>query len=204
MIDYTLYLITDTRLCGSYGVVRTVTEAIAGGITIVQVRDPWADDEAFLELVRQVVTAVDGAVPVLLNDRVHLVAAAGADGAHIGQRDLSAGQARALLGPDRLLGLSVTNADELAAASSAPIDYVGLGPVWPQQTKLDAAAPLGLEGLARLVAESRWPSVAIGGINATNLDDVQATGVHGVAVVSAICGQPDPAEATRRLRRNQI
>lgn len=201
MIDYTLYLVTDTELCGSYGVARTVAEAISGGVTIVQVRDPQASDEAFLRLAREVVEIVEGAIPVLLNDRVHLVADAGADGAHIGQQDLAVQQAREILGPDRLLGLSVSNAEQLAAAAESPIDYLGFGPVWPQRTKLDAAEPLGLDGLARLVIDSPVPSVAIGGIKATNLADIKATGVHGAAVVSAICGQPDPAGAAQLLRK---
>lgn len=203
MTDYSLYLVTDTGLCGARGVAWTVGEAIAGGATMVQVRDPHASDEDFLSLAREVVRAVAGRVPVVLNDRVGLVVEAGADGAHIGQSDLPVERARRLLGAGALLGLSVTNGAELEAAlpHGDSIDYIGLGPVWLQTTKPDAAPPLGLDGLAELAARCPWPSVAIGGINQSNLAAVKAAGVDGAAVVSAICGQPDPRAATQRLRQ---
>ncbi|MDO4784453.1 MAG: thiamine phosphate synthase [Propionibacteriaceae bacterium] len=203
MTDYTLYLVTDTRLCGTYGVARTVAEAIVGGVTLVQVRDPHATDEDFLALARDVVEAAAGRVPVVLNDRVHLVPAAGADGAHIGQSDLPVAEARELLGPDRLLGLSITSAADLdrALPHGGLVDYAGLGPVWPQTTKPDAAPPLGPDGLAALVARCPWPSVAIGGVNQDTIAAVRAAGATGAAVVSAICGQPDPRRAAQRLRQ---
>lgn len=201
-IDLSIYLITDTELCADYGVVRTVLDAIGAGATLVQVRDPHASDDDFVALARQVVSAARGTgVPVVLNDRVHLVAASGADGAHVGQGDLPIAEARALLGPDAILGLSASELTEFAAAQAtgATLDYIGIGPVFEQQTKLDAGAAVGIDGLAKRVAACPWPSVAIGGIKAENLVAIRDTGVGGASVISAICGQPDPAAATRSL-----
>ncbi|WP_420174812.1 thiamine phosphate synthase [Luteococcus sp. OSA5] len=198
----TCYLVTDTRLCGGIDeVVATVDAAIDGGVTFVQVRDPHADDETFLALARRVVDTVAGRVPVVLNDRVHLVCASGADGAHIGQDDADPLVARQLLGSKAILGLSVQTLDHVATAMALPdgtIDHLGVGPVWGQQTKLDAAAPGGPELLARICAASPWPCVAIGGVGPETAAQVATAGA-GMAVVSAICGTPDPRAATRAL-----
>lgn len=204
MTDYSIYLVTDTQMCGAEGVAWTVARAIDGGVTLVQVRDRDADDATFLQIARDVVAVcAPRGVPVLLNDRVHLVAEAGAQGAHIGQGDLPVPEARAALGRDAILGLSISSAAQLADALSLgeQIDYLGIGPVWAQQTKLDAAPPIGLDGLGMLVAASPWPTVAIGGVNADNLGDVRLAGCDGGAVVSAVCGTAEPATAARNLVR---
>ncbi|MGH1525012.1 thiamine phosphate synthase [Leifsonia sp. L25] len=202
-LDLSLYLVTDSRLCGSRGVPATVDEAIEGGVSVVQLRDPDATDVEFLALGRAVVAAVRGRVPVLVDDRVHLVAAVGADGAHVGQSDLAPVEARRLLGPDAYLGLSVQtlgHVDRARALPSGVIDYLGVGPVWPQETKPDAADPCGVDGLAAIVQASPWPCVAIGGIGIERTPDVRAAGAAGIAVVSAICGRPEVAAAARALR----
>ncbi len=203
-VDLSIYLVTDTALCGAVGVPATVEAALAGGVTLVQVRDTDASDEQFLALSRQVVDVCRGTgVPVLLNDRVHLVGAAGADGAHVGQTDMPIAQAREILGADAVLGLSAATLQEFETALSAGVrlDYVGIGPVYSQQTKLDAGAALGLERLAELVAMCPWPAVAIGGVKAENLAAVKDTGVAGASVVSAVCGRPDPRAAAAELAR---
>jgi thiamine-phosphate pyrophosphorylase len=141
---------------------------------------------------------------LIVNDRVHLVAAIGADGAHVGQGDLDPRSAREILGTDALLGLSVQTLDHVAAARQlgpGVIDYLGVGPVWPQATKPDAAEPAGPLRLREIVDASPWPCVAIGGVTADRAASVRAAGAAGIAVVSAICGQPDVALATRRLRQ---
>lgn len=204
-IDLRLYLVTDTVLCGEFGVAATVAAAVAAGVTTVQLRDPAATDAEFVELGRDVAAVLYGSgVPLIVNDRVHLVRAIGADGAHIGQGDLDPSAARAIIGPDALLGLSVQSPAHLDAAERLPprvIDYLGVGPVWAQTTKLDAAEPGGLAVLADIAARSRRPCVAIGGIDADRAPLVRRTGAAGIAVVSAICGRPDVWAATRRLRR---
>ncbi|WP_288798944.1 thiamine phosphate synthase [Arsenicicoccus cauae] len=203
-LDLTLYLVTDTTLCGGDDEVgRVARAAVDGGATLVQVRDPDADDERILRLTRSVVRALEGTgVPVVINDRVDLVEAAGAAGAHVGQGDLPPERARALLGPDKVLGLSCQTLAHVEAARSLPagtLDYLGLGPVWEQSTKPDAATPAGPEGIAALVAASPWPTVAIGGIGIDRIHQLPATGVDGAAVVSAICAAPDPREAAATL-----
>jgi thiamine-phosphate pyrophosphorylase len=203
-LDLSLYLVTDPRLCRDKGIVETAREAVDAGVTVVQLRDPDASDAEVVRQGRAVVSALAGTgVPVLVNDRVHLVAAIGADGAHVGQSDLSVRDARRMLGPDTYLGLSVQHPEHLATVRRgrpADIDYLGVGPVWAQTTKPDAAAPIGLDGLRALVESSPWECVAIGGIDVDRVSAVRESGAAGVAVVSAICGQPDVGAATRELR----
>ena len=144
-LDLRLYLVTDPVLVGDLGVAGTVAAAAAAGVTVVQLRDPDADDDGFVATGRQVRAALAGTgIPLVVNDRVHLVEAIGADGAHVGQGDLDAATARRMLGPEAYLGLSVQTLDHVEAALRQPeadLDYLGVGPVWAQQTKPDAAEP---------------------------------------------------------------
>jgi len=203
-LDLSLYLITDTAMCGQVGVPATVSAAVAAGVSAVQLRDPAATDDELVALGRQVRTALTGTgVPLLVNDRVHLVAAIGADGAHVGQFDLDTAQARTILGGAPYLGLSVQDPAHVAAARAhglGAVDYLGVGPVWGTATKPDHAPPGGVERLRRVSEVSPWPCVAIGGITAHRVPQLRASGVAGIAVVSAICGQPDIAAATQALR----
>ena len=203
--DLSLYLVTDTALCGELGVAATVAAAVAAGVSAVQLRDPEASDEDFVATGRAVAQVLRGTgVPLIVNDRVHLAAALGAAGAHVGQGDLDPRAARTMLGPDALLGLSVQTVQHVTAARDLGpgiIDYLGVGPVWPQATKPDAAEPAGLRRLREIVDASPWPCVAIGGVDANRAPSVRATNAAGIAVVSAICGQPDVALASRALRQ---
>ena len=202
-LDLSVYLITDSGLCGSFGVRETVAAAVGAGATAVQLRDQASPDADLVSLGRAVVRVLAGSgVPLIVNDRVDLVAAIGADGAHVGQGDLDVGSARRELGPEAYLGLSVQTLEQVSAArrTGVELDYLGVGPVWPQITKPDAGEPSGLDRLREIVAASPWPCVAIGGIGPGRVRPVRAAGVAGVAVVSAICGSPDPAAATRALR----
>jgi thiamine-phosphate pyrophosphorylase len=203
-LDLSLYLVTDTAMCGLVGVPATVAAAVAAGVTMVQLRDPVASDADLVDLGRAVVEALAGTgVPLVVNDRVELVAAIGAQGAHVGQDDLDVGEARALLGHTAYLGLSVQTTDQVTAALACGIDaldYLGVGPVWATTSKLDAAPPGGLEEVRAITSASPWPCVAIGGITPARVPALRARGVAGVAVVGAICGRPDVAAATRALR----
>jgi len=193
-----LYLVTDTALCGAMGVAETVRKAVAGGATMVQLRDKNATTAARIALAQELKQVLQGTgVPLVINDDVAAAMAAGADGAHIGQGDLAPAEARAILGPDRILGLSCETPQTVQAADPALVDYIGLGPVFGTTTKQDHARPIGFDGLARLVALSPLPNVAIGGLKATHLEGIRASGADGMAVVSAICGQPDPCAAAR-------
>jgi thiamine-phosphate pyrophosphorylase len=206
--DPTLYLVTDTELCRPRRVADVVRAAVAGGVTAVQVRDKSASRRDLLALVRAVQASVADtpAVRVVVNDAVDVALIARADGVHVGQDDLPAAEVRALIGPDRLLGLSVSSRAELDAALALPagvVDLVGLSPVWGTPTKPDAGPALGLAGIRDLSPAARaggLAAVAIGGISADRAADVAATGVDGVCVVSAVCTAADPAAAARRLR----
>jgi len=173
-------------------------------VSVVQLRDSQASDDELVTLGRELLAALRGTgVPLIVDDRVHLVGAVGAAGAHVGQSDLGVEPARALLGPDPYLGLSVQTMEHVTAAlehSDGAVDYLGVGPVWGTATKPDAAPPGGVETLRKITSASPWPCVAIGGISLGRLAQVRGAGAVGAAVVSAICGQPDVAAATRELR----
>jgi thiamine-phosphate pyrophosphorylase len=203
-MNLSLYLVTDARMCAQLGVAPTVSVAVSAGVTAVQLRDQDVSEDELVSLGRKIVARLDGTgVPLIVNDRVHLVDAMGAQGGHVGQSDLGIGAARELLGPAAYLGLSVQTTEHVAAArehGEAMLDYLGVGPVWGTATKLDAAAPGGLQRLRQITSASPWPCVAIGGITLARVPQVRRAGAAGVAVVSAICGQPDVAVATRALR----
>lgn len=202
-LDLSIYLVTDRRLCGALGVPATVAAAVGAGASVVQLRDPGSSDADLVAVGRAVARVLAGSgVPLLVNDRVDLVAAIGADGAHVGQGDLDLASARRELGPEAWLGLSVQTLEHVAAARRAGVelDYLGVGPVWWQVTKPDADEPSGVDRLRAIVAASPWPCVAIGGIGPGRVRPARSAGAAGVAVVSAICGSPDPAAATRALR----
>jgi thiamine-phosphate pyrophosphorylase len=206
--DPRLYLVTDTALCAPRSVPEVVAAAVAGGVTAVQVRDKTAGRRELLALTRavQAVLADRPDVRVIVNDAVDVALLTGADGVHVGSDDLPPDEVRALLGPAPLIGVSVSDAAELAAVLALPagtVDLVGVGPVWSTPTKPDAGAALGPAGVRELAAGARaggLVSVAIGGIHANNAAAVAATGVDGICVVSDICAAADPAAAARTLR----
>lgn len=203
--DLSLYLLADVALSEGRDLARTVRAAAHAGVTMVQLRAPAdAADDDVVALGRELRAALTGSgVPLVVNDRVHLVHDIGADGAHVGQSDLGPSAARALLGADLCLGLSVRSAAELAAARRLPagtVDHLGIGPVWATATKPDHAAPGGPARVRRLAAASPWPCVAIGGITAERAPLLQGTGAAGLAVAGALCLAQDVATETRRLR----
>ncbi|PID63262.1 MAG: thiamine phosphate synthase [Gammaproteobacteria bacterium] len=199
-----LYLVTDPHLCAGPGVEETVRQAVSAGVTMVQLRDKDSTTElrvAKAQALKEVLRGTD--VPLVINDDVEAARIAGVDGVHIGQGDVSPAEARALLGPDRILGLSCGSLDEVNAADPALVDYLGLGPVFGTTTKPDHGLPFGLDGLARLVTQSVLPTVAIGGLKAEHHQAVLQCGADGSAIVSAICGQPDILAATRAFAESE-
>lgn len=200
--DLRLMLVTDPAMTERRGLVATVRDAVAGGVTIVQLRDKTADDATLIAIARALRDELAPlGVPLIVNDRPEVARAANADGVHVGQDDGDAATARAIVGDDALVGLSVTSADDLATVDSPVVDYVGLGPVFGSATKADAATPLGLADARALGARLALPWVAIGGIDADNAAAVMATGAAGIACVSAICAADDPRGAASALRR---
>jgi thiamine-phosphate pyrophosphorylase len=195
-----LHLVTDTPLCGARGVAAVVAAAVRGGASCVQLREKTVDTRDFLALARALkalLASLD--VPLLVNDRVDIALACGADGVHVGQSDMPPEDVRRLM-PGALIGLSVETLAQLPAAERAPVDYYGVGPILATPTKADAAPPMGLDGLAAIRARTRRPLVAIGGIHLPNAAAVVAAGADGLAVVSALCAARDPEQAARALR----
>ncbi|WP_027665588.1 thiamine phosphate synthase [Rhizobium leguminosarum] len=198
--DLSLYLVLDPDLCAGTGMVETARLAVAGGATMVQLRDKHAGTIRMIETGRALKQALDGTGALLIvNDDVEAAIAIGAGGLHIGQDDMDAMRARAMIGPEMILGLSVESAALAGAVDPDLVDYTGVGPVFATPTKADHKQPIGFDGLARLVKASPVPSVAIGGLKADHVAQVFAAGASGLAVVSAICGTPDPEAATRRI-----
>jgi thiamine-phosphate pyrophosphorylase len=194
--DLTLYVVTDTPLSARRGLIETALAAVRGGATLVQLRDPLAKAGWLVEQGRALVAALaPHGVPLIVNDRPDVAHAVGAAGVHVGQGDLPPEAARAILGPDAIIGLSITDPKQMAAVPWDIVDHLGVGPVHSKGVKPDAAEPMGLEGLRRCVALSRKPVVAIGGMTVEMVPDVIAAGAAGVAVVAAISGAPDPEDA---------
>lgn len=200
-VDLSLYVVLDPDLCGrSGGLVATALEAVAGGAGILQLRAPHMKKRAMVEAARALMTALrPTGVPLVIDDHADVMLAAGADGLHVGQQDLSVEDARRLIGRERILGLSAGSLPELASAPVELVDYYGIGPVFPTASKADAGAAVGPEGLQEIVRAARRPCVAIGGIHAGNAGAVARTGAEGVAVISAVCGRPDVRSAASEL-----
>lgn len=200
--DWSLYLVTDGLMCCGRPLADMVMAAVAGGVTVVQLREKKTDTRRFVELARALKCALASAgIPLLINDRVDVALAAGADGVHVGQSDMEYADARRILGPEAIIGLSVENMAHVMAANHLDgVDYLGIGPVFSTATKADAAPALGVDELVRAKKVTDLPLVAIGGVGLDNIGDVMRAGVDGVAVVSAICAATDPEAAARRLR----
>lgn len=195
-----LYLVTDRALAGGRNLEAIVLEAVAGGVTMVQLREKDIDTRDFVELALRLKKALQGSgVPLIINDRIDVALAADADGVHIGQSDMPYGMARRLLGPDKIIGLSIENLSQLEEANSLDVDYVAASPVFATPTKTDTARPWGLDGLRRFKQLSVHPVVGIGGMNAGTAHDVFAAGADGVAVVSAIVAAGDPCKAAEQI-----
>lgn len=194
-----LMLVSERRLCGARGLADVVAAAVRGGVSCVQLREKTMDARELVALARALRDQLAPlGVPLIVNDRLDLALAAGADGVHLGQSDLPVADARRLW-PQGLIGLSIENAEQLRTAEALAIDYYGASPVFATPTKTDTAPALGLQGLAALRALTRRPLLAIGGITAANAAAVREAGADGLAVVSALCAAPDPEAAARAL-----
>ena len=197
-----LCLVTDRGFLRGTSLSDVVAAAVKGGVTSVQLREKTLDIIAFAELGRAIKELLlPLGVPLIINDHAEVAAAVGADGLHVGQSDLPAEAARALLGPNATIGLSITAIEQLRKPDIRFADYLGVGPIFATPTKPDAAAPMGLDGLVAARKMSALPIVAIGGISQENAAETIAAGANGIAVVSAIMGAADPEQAARALAR---
>jgi thiamine-phosphate pyrophosphorylase len=201
VIDYSLYLVTDRELLGGKDLVTTVEQAILGGVTMVQIREKNLSTLNFFQcaLLLKAITEKYN-VPFIVNDRLDIALAVEADGLHIGQDDMPLSAARKLLGPDKIIGVSVSTVEQALLAQAGSADYVGVGAVFPTATKTNANS-VSLQSLEDIKRKITIPVVAIGGINENNISNVMATGIAGAAVVSAIVATPDPYASATKLRQ---
>jgi thiamine-phosphate pyrophosphorylase len=204
-VDLCLYAIVDPERSGGHELADLSRQLAAGGATLLQLRDKQSDTRAIVERARAIKNALPANVPLLINDRVDVALAAGADGVHIGQNDMTAEDARRLLGPDAVIGLSIKSVAQAEAAPLEFLTYVAIGGVFATTSKSNTAAPIGLTGLQRIAAvfrrrAAKLPICAIAGIDAGNAAEVIAAGADGVSVISALSLASDPQNAARALR----
>lgn len=200
LFDLSFYLVLDPGLCADFGLAETARAAALNGATMIQLRNKQADTAELVRAGLALRQALAGTNALLIiNDDVEAAIAIGADGLHLGQDDAAIALARQRIGPDMILGLSVETEALAAAINPDLVDYAGIGPVFATPTKPDHKHPIGMAGLARLVAVSPVPSVAIGGLKAGHVAEVFRARAHGLAVVSAVCGTPDPALAAKAI-----
>jgi len=206
MVDLRLYALLDPERAGGHDLAELGRQVVAGGATLVQLRDKLGSTRRLIDEARAIKAALaSSGVPVLVNDRVDVALVAGADGVHVGQDDMPAADARRLLGPSAVIGLSVKTLAEAEAAPLAALDYVCVGGVFVTTSKDNVATPIGIAGLRQLLAALRarardFPIGAIAGIDETNAGEVVSAGADGVAVISALSLASDPAGAAQRLR----
>lgn len=197
-----LCLVTDRDLAGGRALVDIVAAAIAGGVTMVQLREKTGTTRGFLEEARALRTLLRPlGVPLIINDRADIALAVDADGVHVGQKDMPVEQLREMLGPNKIIGLSVTNRQQVEAADAYLANYLGIGPLFVQTTKADASSPLGVDGFAALRRLTDRPVIAIGGLKHDNSRAVLDAGADGLAVVSAIIANSDPKAAAARFQQ---
>ena len=201
MPDLSLYLVTDRGLSLGRATVDIVRAAVAGGVTCVQLREKECSTRQFVAEARAVREVLAGTgIPLIINDRIDVALAVGADGVHLGQTDMHIADARRLVGTDMLIGISAECVEDAVRAQAEGADYIGISPVFSTPTKTDTAPALGLDGVALIRAAVSLPLVGIGGIGPGNAAKVIRAGCDGVAVVSAIVSDPDPRKAATELK----
>lgn len=198
--DMLLYAVTDRGWVGKQTLLEQVEAALKGGVTMVQLREKELDEEHFLEeAIAMQALCRKYQVPFLINDNVEIALKSGADGVHVGQKDMEAGHVRALLGKDKIIGVSARTVEQALAAQAAGADYLGVGAAFGTTTKKDANA-ISHETIKAICEAVQIPVVAIGGISRDNMRKLSGTGVDGVALVSAIFAADDIEEECRELK----
>lgn len=199
-IDYSLYLCTDRSLMTAPTLEQAVNDAIKGGCTVVQLREKHAASREFYQLALSLkrITGYYG-IPLIINDRLDIAAAVNAEGVHLGQKDLPADIARAVLGEEKIIGVSANNLQAAINAELDGADYIGVGAVFQTSTKTDTK-PVTIDKLKEIRSAVKIPMVAIGGIKRSNISQLNGTGINGVAVVSAVIGSKNITAAARELK----
>ena len=198
-----LYVITDEKVSRGRSHLQVAEAAIRGGADVLQLRDKEAGSGRLYRVALQLRKLTrDAKIPFIVNDRLDIALAADADGVHVGQADLPASVVREIMGPGKILGVSVETVEEAVLAEKDGADYLGVGPVFEaRETKPDTGEPLGVDRIVRIRRHCRLPIVAIGGIDAENARKVREAGADAAAVISAIVAADDIAQAARRLKR---
>lgn len=198
--DLRLYAITDRRWLGNKKLSDDVEAVLKGGATFIQLREKHLDTDAFkqeAEVIQKICAAYH--VPFIINDNVEIAKAIGADGVHVGQSDMAAGDVRRRLGDDKIIGVSASTVEEALEAERHGADYLGVGAVFPTGSKDDADA-VDAATLKAICEVVDIPVVAIGGITADNMKELSGSGICGISVISALFAQPDPHQAAKTLR----
>lgn len=197
--DCTLYLVTDRKILGERSLIDAIEEAILGGVSLVQLREKDISSREFYQLACQVKEITDKYnIPLIINDRLDIALAVDAAGLHIGQADLPAKIARRLLGKNKILGVSAGTLQEALQAEKDGADYLGVGAVFPTNSKDDAIA-VDLGELAKIKSNVQIPIVGIGGINRENVHLLKESKIDGISIISAILGQENIKEAAQTL-----
>ena len=199
-IDYTLCLVTDRELARGRPMLDIVEAAVCGGVTCVQLREKISSTREFIEqaiAIRDFLRFRD--IPLIINDRLDVALAVGADGVHLGQNDMPLAMARSIVKDAMFIGISTNSLEDAVAAEKGGADYLGVGPIYATPTKTDTAPVLGLDGLEKIRKNVKIPLVTIGGMNHRNAAQVIRKGADGIAVVSAIVAAKDPEKVSRDL-----
>ena len=198
--DLILYAVTDRAWLNGRTLAEDVEEALKGGVTMVQLREKEMDQDDFIAEAREIKKLTDRfGVPLIINDNIEVCLTVDASGVHVGQDDMAAGDVRAKIGPDKILGVTAKTVEQARAAQTAGADYLGSGAIFGSTTKKDARS-MTEERLKEIAASVEIPVVAIGGIDADNVMKLVHLGLAGAAIVSGIFAQPDIGDAVRRLR----
>ena len=198
--DLLLYAVTDRSWLNGETLYAQVEKALKGGVTFVQLREKALDEQAFLEEAKEIQKlCAQYHVPFVINDNVEIAARIGADGVHVGQSDMEAGDVREKLGPDRIIGVSAQTVEQAVRAQERGADYLGVGAVFPTGSKADAVE-VSHETVRAITEAVDIPVIAIGGITKDNVSELSGTGICGIAVISAIFAQTDIEGAARVLK----
>ncbi len=194
-----LYAVTDRTWLNGRSLTEQVEQAIRAGATLIQLREKDLDFDTFVAEAKKMKEVADRHhIPLIINDNIGVALAVGADGVHVGQSDMEAGDVRALLGEDKILGVSAQTVEQAIKAEKTGADYLGVGAVFSTSTKLDAQ-DVSFQTLKEICAAVAIPVVAIGGIHEKNILQLRGSGVDGVAVISAIFAKPDIYAAAKQL-----
>jgi len=196
-----LYLVTDESACLGRDIFWVVEEAVKGGVTMVQLREKSLNTRAFTERalrMKELLTRYN--VPLIINDRVDVALASDADGVHVGQSDMPYDILKNLLPPEKIIGISAENKEDVTEAENWEITYLAVSPLFATPSKTDHSEPWGMDGLKWVKNNSKHPLVIIGGLNGSNTQEAMTTGAAGIAVISAICSAESPYEAAKYLK----